>query len=604
MNRHQRRAATKASVAGGPSTAAALQFGIANHQAGRLAEAERLYREVLSYQPDNADALHLIGCIYMQTNRAEQGVASVLRAIAINPGNAEFFSNLAAGWSRLGKFEEAAEAYSRSVDLSATSATVFNDFGKVLEKLGKTAPALAAFAQAIIVDPMRSEAHANLGRMLQKFERYDDALKSFDAAVALAPKNAECLCHRSTLLYAMKRFDEALTSVDRAVALDPTFGEARNIRGSTLYRMGRYEDALASFDLAIGLNPNGTEIYLNRASALVDLHRFEEASADIEEAIRLKPDYAEAHNNGGLLNLLVGNFERGWIETEWRWQCPELKLKAPDFKQPLWLGQEPVAGQTLLLHSDQGLGDAIHFARYATKVAAMGARVLLAVDKPLVDILKTIDGVAECMDKDGALPAFDMHCPLSSLPLAFQTRIDKIPASVPYVRAPSSTKWRERLGEKTVPRVGLVWSGNPNHGNDHNRSLAFTQIAPLLDLPLAFYSLQKDIRNSDVRDFAGCDGIEPLGAELKDFADTAALLSELDLLITADTSIAHIAGAIGTATWILLPYTPDWRWLLDRDDSPWYPTVRLFRQSERRDWGSVMSRVRTSLQEQFACAKS
>lgn len=604
MNRHQRRAAVAkvATVNGASGAAATLQFGIANHQAGRFAEAERCYRQVLSQHPQNPDALHLIGCVYLQTDRAQQGIASIQRAIAMHPGNAEFFSNLAAGLSRVNRLEEAAEAYGRSVDLNATSATVFNDFGKVLEKLGRTAPALAAFAHGVMVDPMVADLHVNLGRMLHKLERHDDALTSFDAAVALAPDSADAFAHRSTLLFAMKRFDEALDSVDRAVAIAPNASEPHNIRGSTLYRMGFLEESLASFERALKLDPQGAEIILNRASALLDLGRFDEARSAMEDAIACKPDYAEAHNNLGLLCLLRGDFARGWRETEWRWKCPGLKLNAPDFQQPLWLGQEPIAGKTILLHSDQGLGDAINFARYATLVADRGARVILSVDPPLVEILQSVAGVAQCVDKNLALPPFDMHCPLTSLPLAFATDLATIPADVPYVTVKKSAKWQQRIGARRTPRIGIVWSGNPQHGNDHNRSLQFSQITPLLDLPLEFYSLQKDVRASDRDALAQCDRIVPLGGEIESFADTAALLSELDLLITVDTSIGHIAGAMAMPTWILLPHTPDWRWLLDRQDTPWYPTMRLFRQPAPQDWAFVLAEVRQSLEQKFASA--
>lgn len=600
MNRHQRRA-TKASVQGA-NAAATLQLGIANYRAGRYAEAERLYRQVLSREPNNPDALHLIGCVYIETGRVERGVESVRRALQFLPSNAEFYANLATGLNRLNRLEEAVEAYSRSVDLDGTSATVFNDFGKVLEGLGKTAPALAAYAQAVIVDPMFAAAHVNLARMLHKFERYDDAITSLDAAAALAPDNVDAFNWRSAVMFAMKRYQEALASAEQAIAINSEAFEPHNQNAIALYRLGRFDEAIAAFDRAMARNPRSAEVHLNRSSILIDLHRFDEGLKAVQTAIEIRPDYAEAHNNLGLYSLLLGRFDIGWRQTEWRWKCPTLKLKDRGFNQPVWLGGESVNGKTILLYNDQGMGDAINFARYATLLAGQGAKPILAVDAPLVDILATIEGIAGCIDIEQPLPDFDMHCALSSLPLAFNTQLDTIPAQVPYVKSLATDKWEKRLGEKRSPRIGLVWSGNPNHGNDHNRSLKFSQIEPLLDLPFEFYSLQKDVRASDVDALTACPLITPLGDEITTFGDTTALLSELDLLITADTSIAHVAGAIAMPTWVMLPYTPDWRWMLGRSDSPWYPTLRLFRQDEQRNYASVIANLRAALLETFTSA--
>jgi hypothetical protein len=265
----------------------------------------------------------------------------------------------------------------------------------------------------------------------------------------------------------------------------------------------------------------------------------------------------------------------------------------------MWLGKEPLDGKTILIHTDEGLGDSIQFVRYVPMVAALGARVILVVEDALCPLLSGLTGVWQCLPKSaGTMPAFDMYCPMASLPLAFGTKLETIPSATPYLPASAESRlqaWEDRLGPHDRLRVGLIWSGNPKHKNDYNRSIPLRMLARILDVDATFVSVQKDARPDDRATLLERSEIVDLTAHLTDFAETAALLSCLDLVITVDTSVAHLAGALGRPTWILLPYTPDYRWLLDRDDSPWYPTVRLFRQNETRDYASVLDQVRDQL---------
>jgi ADP-heptose:LPS heptosyltransferase len=300
-----------------------------------------------------------------------------------------------------------------------------------------------------------------------------------------------------------------------------------------------------------------------------------------------------------LLHLLTGNFEAGWAGREARWTKAQ-KVSYPKFTEPMWLGGEEVRGKTLLIHVDEGLGDTIQFVRYIPSVAALDARIILVVEQPLQALLSRFPGVSQCLALSaGALPAFDMHCPITNLPLAFGTRLDTIPAEVPYLPLPSAEQtqvWERRLGPHDKLRVGLVWAGNAKHTKDHNRSIPLRSFARLLDeTDATFVSLQKDPRPADKSGLLERTDIVDLTLHLNDFVDTAGLVNCLDLIITVDTSVAHLAAALGRPTWVLLPYTPDWRWLLNRDDSPWYPTMRLFRQSENRDWSEVLARARGAL---------
>jgi tetratricopeptide (TPR) repeat protein len=325
------------------------------------------------------------------------------------------------------------------------------------------------------------------------------------------------------------------------------------------------------------------------------LKRHDEALASYERAIALNPDYAEAHWNVCLARLRLGDFRGGWPQYEWGWKAGYRGIERR-FAQPRWTGAEPLAGKTLFVHAEQGFGDTIQFVRYVPLVAGAGARVVIEVHPSLVALLSGVQNVSSAVSRGGPLPAFDLHCPLLSLPLAFGTELDTIPARVPYLSAPEThlARWKIRLPRAEGLRIGLTWSGR--NIPDPDRSMALAQLAPLFDLPgIHFVSLQKDLRDSDEAALRGRPGFLHLGPDLADFADTAAVIAQLDLVISIDTAVAHLAGALGKPVWILLPFLSDWRWLLDRDDSPWYPTARLFRQDKARAWDTVIARVRAAL---------
>jgi tetratricopeptide (TPR) repeat protein len=345
------------------------------------------------------------------------------------------------------------------------------------------------------------------------------------------------------------------------------------------------------------LRPDDAGTLVNRGVTLHDLKRFDEALASYDRAIALRPDDADAHFFRSLSSLVTGDLERGWIEYEWRRKTSAARITSREFSQPLWLGEDDIAGKTVLLHSEQGFGDTIQFCRYARLVAARGAQVVLEVEAPLQELLTGLAGTARVIAKGSPLPDFDFQCPLPSLPLAFKTKLETIPWSPSYLRAPERAllNWDIRLGTKRRPRIGLAWAGNPKHLRDRERSIGLCHLVPLLDLDATFVSLQKEVRAADAEVLEKNANIVHFGEALQDFSDTAALISHLDLVISVDTSIAHLAGALGKPVWVLLTHVPDWRWLLDRDDSPWYPAVRLFRQSDTSEWDSVIASVRDAL---------
>jgi tetratricopeptide (TPR) repeat protein len=362
----------------------------------------------------------------------------------------------------------------------------------------------------------------------------------------------------------------------------------------------RFDEASANYDRALALRPDYPEAHTSLGVTLHALKRFDEELRCYERALAVRPDFVEAHYNRALCRLLIGDFDRGWAEHEWRWQTEQFKHSRGNFVQPQWTGSQEIGGKTILLHAEQGFGDTIQFCRYAPRVAALGARVILAVQGPLRDLLQSLDGVAQVMARGDALPPFDLHCPFLSLPLVFGSRLDTIPHETPYLRvsAQAAANWGARLPPKTRPRLGLAWSGRPEHNNDLNRSIDLASfLSPLQGIDATLVSLQREVRAADAVVLQERSDVIHFGQELKDFSDTAALAANMDLVIAVDTSVAHLAGALAKPVWILLPFVPDWRWLLDRDDSPWYPTARLFRQDDSRRWDSVFARLRAALDD-------
>ncbi len=569
----------------------------------RFDEAVASFDRALSLRPAYAEASCNRGVALYAQRRFEEALASYDRALALRPDHIEALCNRGNALSALKRFDEALKSCDRALALRPDFADALCNRGVALHALERFDEALASYDRAIALRPNHAEALCNRGTTLQALERYHEALASYDHAVAVQPDDLDALCNRSLTLHALKRFDEALKSCDRALAIRPDFAEAHCYRGNALHALKRPGEALASYDRALAARPDYAEALHNRSVTLYGLRRFDEALADSARTLAIRPDYAEAHFNEACCRLAIGDLFRGWQKYEWRWQTREQKGHQRNFTRPLWLGSGGIAGETILLHAEQGFGDTIQFCRYVPRVAERGARVILEVQEPLLQgLMRSLPGAAQIVVPGDSLPDFDRHCPLLSLPLAFATTLETIPAATPYLSAPqrAAMDWSARLGPRTRPRIGLVWSGRPGHKNDHNRSIGLGALSPLFDLDATYVSLQPNIRDADAAILHGCSNFIHFGDKLKDFTDTAALISNLDLVVSVDTAVAHLAGALARPVWILLPYIGDWRWLVGRDDSPWYPTARLFRQDETQEWDGVVARVRAALQTAFA----
>jgi tetratricopeptide (TPR) repeat protein len=464
---------------------------------------------------------------------------------------------------RLGRFEDVLATLDRALQLKADDVGLLADRVTTLVKLGRNAEALTGCARLL----------------------------------SLAPGSADVWNLRGTIHDALGRNHEGLADYERALALRPEFPEALSNRAHDLRILARYDEALEGYGRAIAAMPELADAWNGRGNLFQEINRDEDALADYRRALELRPDFAGAHMNEGLCRLRLGDFESGWSKHEWRWRVRDLYPAAREFAQPKWQGTENLAGKEILLHAEQGFGDSIQFVRYVPLVAATGATVLLEVPDELVSLVSGLSGVSRVITLAQRPPSFDFHCPLLSLPAAFGTKLATIPASIPYLEASAERvrRWQTRLGQTKKLRIGLAWSGNATHKNDQNRSIALARLAPLLSLPGAeFLSLQKGVRPEDAAVMKDLP-ITDIAGELGDFADTAAVVSLVDLVIAVDTSVVHLAGALGRPVWILLPFSPDWRWLQSRDDSPWYPTARLFRQSAIGDWEGVIRNVKKEL---------
>jgi tetratricopeptide (TPR) repeat protein len=547
-----------------------LKSAIHLQQSGYAREALDLYNKILSSQPDDTQLLYLAGIANLQLGLMEQGIEFIQRSLAISPNDP----------------------------------IAHNSIGRGLQALGRVENALASYEKALAIKPNFAEAHYNRGVVLKTLKRLDEALASYDNALAIRPDFAEAYNDRGVALQELLRLDEALASYDTAIAINPSHAGVYCNRGAALRELGQLEKALANYDAALAIKPDFAEAYNDRGIVLLELMRLDEALASFDKAIANKPDYAKAYCNKAYVLKLTGDFDKGWQLLEWRF-----KQVKPLFSRHHWLGAESLEGKTILLYAEEGLGDAIQFCRYAKIVSEQGARVFLEVQKPLVRLLQGLDGVTAVIERGQPRPAFDYHCPLMSLPLALKSRLTSIPFQTPYLRANEENVryWRARIGSSRRLKVGLAWCAGLRPDKPDWRIINKKRNIPLEvfcrelnGIDAEFFSLQKgEQAEAELRlrqkEYWPQGNFKNFMEENKDFSDSAAIIANLDVVISVCTSTAHVSAALGKPTWILTRFDTDWRWQLERDDSPWYKSVKLYRQSEDRLWEPVLRRVASDL---------
>jgi tetratricopeptide (TPR) repeat protein len=541
----------------------ALEEAADHFRQGRLHDADRTCTRLLKAAPDYFDALHLAGLVKLETGKAAAAQALLTRALQLQPGSVPVLSNLGRTLAALNRDDDALAVLDKALALAPDSFEANNNRGNVLLKLGRAADAITAFERALTIEPRFLGAKANLGNALAQLGRHDEALAHYDALVAAHPDQPELQSNRGSALAGLGRAAEAIAAYDRALALRPGYTKARLGRGAALAALNRHQEALADYDAILSTNRN----------------------------------HADARHNAALSHLTLGGYRRGLELYEARWLRTGM-LRRKTYGKPLWLGEYPLARKTILISSEQGLGDTIQFARYVPMLARSGAKVVLEVPQELVSLLSRVEGAGAVVARGEPLPGYDVHCPAGSLPLAMRTELSTIPAGVPYLRASKEriAVWRDRIERLPPPRIAVAWSGQAAHANDRNRSMALSRLTPLFAAGKgSFFSIQRELRDGDAELLAHMKDVTHVGDALADFDDTAAVVTLADLVIAVDTSVVHLAGALDRPVWVLLPFQPDWRWLLDRDDSPWYPSARLFRQQRPGDWGGVIDKLQAAL---------
>jgi tetratricopeptide (TPR) repeat protein len=630
-------AACRAALAASPKDANALNLlAVVLCQRQEFAAAIALLNRVLERNPADLQALRTLGDALEASGQAAAAVETFAKACASPAAGPDLFAKLAASLLEDGRPQEAEGVAQTALGRWPDHLGVSEILGTILVELGRLEEAAAVFRRAAACHPHAETLHVGLGLTLTKLGQFDEAIAAYGTAAALAPARANAWLaeanHQMALVlqgrgqyaaaaaaqqqavqlrpdsvavqnnmgliyWRLRRLDEAIRHYRRAIELDPGFAPAWANLGGALRDADRLEEAIEVLKTAIALAPNAADGHGNLGLVLHDLGRFEEALALYEKARTCDPGHALARLNRAMLTLLNGDFTEGFAEYEWRRKGGLPNCPARSFAEPEWQGED-LAGRTILIHAEQGLGDTLQFCRFVPEVEARGGRVVLEVQRPLVSLVAASFPTATVIAERSVLPPFDCQLPMMSLPWRLGTTLATLPATTPYLAADPAkvALWRERL--KAVPglKVGLVWAGNPAYARDNQRSVpAELLLAQLPREGVSLFSLQKDKRPGDEAALTAHGGIVDLAPQLGDFSDTAAAVSALDLVITIDSAVAHLAGALHRPTWVLLSYALDWRWLRERPDSPWYPSARLFRQSAPRDWPGVLATLSAAL---------
>ncbi|MGK7901915.1 MAG: tetratricopeptide repeat protein [Hormoscilla sp.] len=575
-----------------------LDQGFQAQQSGKLDAAIACYSKAISIEPEFAEAHRRLGMARKKQGKLQEATQHYRRAINLKPDLFDAYINLGVVLRKQGLSQEAIATYEQALQINPNAANVLNNLGNVYRDLGRVDEAASSYQRAISIQPNYVDPIISLGSIFQEQDKLEDAIAMYDRAIAMEPNSASVRSNLGVALKDVGRLDDAKTHLQEAIALDPNYAIGYSNLGLVLEEMDQLDEAEAMSRKAIALDPNFTDAYHNLAVALHRKCQLQASIASYERAIDLNPQFAEAHMGLAITLMLAGDYRRGFVEYEWRWQLKHIQRS--ELTQPDWQG-ESLDGKTILLYTEQGFGDTINFIRYAPLVRARGTNVkVIVMCKPAVyRLLQTVDGIDQVIIKGEELPQFDVKAALLSLPRILGTTWETIPTTVPYVKA---VPWEALTEEEALKRllrtdrlkVGIAWAGNPANKNDRRRSTSLSYFQQLLSIPgIAFYSLQKGDRTADITpEIGNLANLDPL---LKDFADTAAIVRQLDLVITVDTAVAHLAGALGKPVWVLLCHCPDWRWRLTCENSPWYPTMRLFRQQQPGDWSELFARVKSAL---------
>jgi tetratricopeptide (TPR) repeat protein len=643
------------------------------HRTGRLPEAETLYRQALQNNPNNADALQMLGLLAHQVNRPEAAIELIERSLALAPNNPFAVCNLAEIKRSIGQFPAAIELFKRAMTLDPTLGAAHVNMAMVLHQLGRLPEALpyaqrgvelspqdfnaqrvfgvillhsgrameaSHFLQeAVRLNPRDAVALSSLGICYERLERMDLALTAHRKAVSMTPDHVPALMNYGLTLGRLDQFTDAEAVFRKVLQIAPDLGEALECLAGAQLSLKHHEESVATCKKAIELNPKSTIAYATLGEALMNLGRFdetielmqkittiqpsaavyqswsnalvrsghpEEGLVMIEKSLSMEPENPTFHFNRSIILILLGRLAEAWPEYEWRWKQPRVAGRAYKYSSPIWDGA-PLNGRRILLFAEQGLGDTVFFGRYATRVAERGGQVMLRVQPELKDLVRSIPGVSQVVGDNEPVPEHDVHLPIMSLPRIFETSLETIPVEMPYIKTDPvrSAYWREQFAQRgDRMKVGLVWEGGAFQPENFLRSASLAAYTPLGAVEgVSFYGLQKGTAEVQAKNPPAGMDFTNLGPRIKDFSDTAAIVENLDLLISIDTSVVHIAGALAKPVWMLMAFTPGHMWMYKREDTPWYPTFRIYRQPAFKDWDSVVERIKRDLTREVARRK-
>lgn len=588
---------------------AAFQQAVACHQSGRLYDALENYQRVIAQLRQYVEAFLNAATLLERFGQLNEALEHLDAAVALQPAIPDSHCLRGNLLFRLQRHADALASYDRALALRPDFPEALLNRGLLLAHLRRFDEALASYARASEVRPDYLGAYINRGQLLKELERFDEALACYEQALKIDSNAVDVLNNRGIVLVELRQPEAALASYQRALALKPDHVEAHVNLGILQAELGRVDEALTSYERAIAIRPDFATAHSNRAILLKELHRLDEALVSIERATRARPDFAEAHYIHAELLLLAGKYVPGWTAFEWRWKSRYRDADVSPPAEQRWTGAQPLAGKCLLIVPEVGYGDQIMFARYARLIEEQGAEVLVRAAAPLRELFFSLGDTITVIDEGDETPPFDYWCPIMSLPQALGTTLQSVPAELPYLAAPPArrTLWHERLGAAHRPRIGLVWAGSADRQQERNprtaRSMPLASLAPLLRLPFEFHVLQREIPAGDAATLESFPDLIRHGEDLHDFADTAALIEEMDLIISVDTAVAHLAGALGKRLWVMLPWATDYRWTDHDETTPWYPAANLFRQGRAGDWDGVVERVGRALSEAFVASE-
>ncbi len=572
-----------------------LEVALSLFRDSNFVEAINAFENILKRDSQNIMALSFMASSYAKTNKPTEALAFLDKVLSINAADPVIFNNRAITLNDLGMVEDSVGSFKQAIKHNPNYVDAYKNLTVLLNKLNRHQEAVGVLCQGVRLNPDSEVLYLSLAKSYKALLDYKNAVKCFDSAIALNPTNPKNYCDKGAVLFDLSDYQEALSCYNKAIECNPSYASAYNNKGIVLTRLGDFLAALSSYEKAIDCNKHFAEAFNNFAVCLKSLKFFQMALVVIERAIELKPNYHDALWNKSLIQIHLGNYRNGWKLYEERLLKPSTNKNYKNYAKPAWRGNFDITGKRLLICYEQGYGDVIQFCRYIPLLHQYGAEIIFSVPGPLKTILSSLDKSITLIDQESALPDFDAHCPLMSLPYVFGTTLETVPKVVPYLSSNKRkvNQWVKRLGERKNIRVGLVWSSLSKIGKD--KSIEVRTLSSLLDLPYEFHSLQVDYYKEEVDYLNNQTNIIQHQELIKDFSDTAALIECMDFVISVDTSVAHLSGALGKLTYLLLPYQGDYRWLKDRVDTPWYPTMSIYQQEQRNNWSEVIDRLTNHL---------